>query len=203
MVGNDVVDLGDSEARAAARHPRFDSRVFAPSELRWIDESDDDHLLRWSLWAAKESAYKIARRRDPRTVFAPSRFVIERAASRCIRVHHERDCYPVTVSVRGGCVHAVASFPRSEASVVLSGAEPHERGPDAEAGRAARSLAITRVAAWLCVDPSCLWIERDGRIPRLRRRDDGRDVAPLSLSHHGRFVAFACALPERGAEALT
>ena len=33
MIGNDVVDLGDDEAREGAQHPRFDARVFTAGEL--------------------------------------------------------------------------------------------------------------------------------------------------------------------------
>jgi hypothetical protein len=44
-----------------------------------------------------------------------------------------------------------------------------------------------------------LGVTHDGRIPRLERA--GHAVgADLSLSHHGRFVAFACVLPVESAE---
>ena len=41
MVGDDVVDLADPEARADALHPRFDARVFAPAERAALAASAD------------------------------------------------------------------------------------------------------------------------------------------------------------------
>jgi len=197
MVGNDVVDVGDAETRALALHPRFDKRVFAPSELQRIEASANGERLRWSLWAAKESAYKLARRGDARTVFAPSRFVVELDASLRGRVRHVRGVYPVTVTVDDDCVHAVATL--CEARDVLAGTRRIAPGRASAPGREARALAVAAVAARLCVEAQALEITREGRIPRLRLRDGGREVALLSLSHHGRFVAYACAFPGRGA----
>src|SRR5262249_53522407 len=58
---------------------------------------------------------------------------------------------------------------------------------------AGRWLAIAALSRPLAVAPEALAIDRDGRIPMLRIRGE-RCAADLSLSHHGRFVAFACAL---------
>jgi hypothetical protein len=203
MVGNDVVDLGDYEALADTRHPRFDERVFAASERRWLDATDAGNLRRWAFWAAKESAYKIARRRDARVVFSPRRFVVELDSQRRGRVRHGADVYPVRVGIRAACLHAVATLPAARPAAVWSGASRLPRGRGREPGREARALAVAAVAARLALDPDSLEVVRNGRIPSLRRREDGREVAQLSLSHHGRFVAYACALSGRGAGAVT
>ena len=73
MIGNDVVDLDDPESRSAARHARFDARAFTVAEQTMLRTSADGERLRWVLWAAKESAYKAARRDDARVTFAPAR----------------------------------------------------------------------------------------------------------------------------------
>jgi len=80
MLGNDVVDLGDPESRAGARHARFDARAFDRTERALIATSPRGEHERWRLWAAKESAYKAARKEDPCTVFSPQRFAVRRAA---------------------------------------------------------------------------------------------------------------------------
>ncbi len=59
MVGNDIVDLGDAETCNGPSHPGFDARVFAPVERRALAASPAPNRLRWSLWAAKEAAYKL------------------------------------------------------------------------------------------------------------------------------------------------
>ena len=42
MVGNDVVDLGDREARTGPAHSRFDTRVFSAGERRAIAAAQDE-----------------------------------------------------------------------------------------------------------------------------------------------------------------
>ena len=64
LVGNDVVDLHDPQSQPEALHPRFDARVFSLGEREALGASSSPHSLRWSLWAAKESAYKLAKKLD-------------------------------------------------------------------------------------------------------------------------------------------
>ncbi len=77
MVGNDVVDLRDSDARPDTLHPRFDARVFTPAERLALERSEDATRQRWRLWSAKEAAYKVARKLDASSTFSPSRFEVE------------------------------------------------------------------------------------------------------------------------------
>jgi phosphopantetheinyl transferase (holo-ACP synthase) len=195
MVGNDVVDLADAETRPDARHPRFDERVFAPCERRHIENAEPDGRLRWILWAAKESAYKVAKRRDPASVFSPARFVVELDAELRGRVRHAGEAFPVQVTLRGDCIHAVATAPGGEPERTRSGV----RGLAGDAacaserpGLEARAFAITEIAARLATPADRLHFGLRGRIPRLLDRE-GREVGDLSLSHHGRFVAYAFA----------
>jgi len=201
MVGNDVVDLADADSRPGARHPRFDERAFAACERRWIAEAEAEEVARWILWAAKESAYKVAKRRDPATVFSPARFVVELDEALRGRVRHRGDAYPVRVVVRGDCIHAVAIAPGGSHADVIADVRGLSRAGDgdrsgATASLEARTFAIDAVAAQLGVAADSLIIASRERIPRLRRRD-GREAADLSLSHHGRFIAYACALLRR------
>jgi hypothetical protein len=58
---------------------------------------------------------------------------------------------------------------------------------------AARRFAVESLAPYLCAAPGDLELVKEGRVPRLRLRGGPAGV-DVSLSHHGRFVAFACAL---------
>ena len=215
MIGNDVVDLRDPETLPGARHPRFDARVFAAAERSALERSGARDRLRWILWAAKESAFKVARRRDPDTAFAPVRFVVDLDASLCGRVRHADREYPVRVAVTGDCVHAVAMEPpvagAEHAGVAVCAAEG-DVGVSPP-GRAARDLAAEGIAPILGVERADLRFARRGRVPELqldpalRRGWDPARRGPVearlgrlavSLSHHGRFVAYACWLPKSG-----
>jgi len=194
MVGNDIVDLLDSDARAPARHPRFDRRVFAASELRRLASDDASDRLRCIFWAVKESAYKVARRRDSTLFFSPSRFVVELDGEWYGQVRHADDSYPFRVCVDREYVHAVATVPGIAFEDIrrsVRRSAPVETSCDA-ASRDVRSLALAGCAERLGVSPASLTIERRDRIPHLVD-ETGWESLWLSLSHHGRYVAYASA----------
>jgi len=192
MIGNDVVDLGDPESRGEGRHPRFDGRVFDETERALIGASPQPERTRGFLWAAKESAYKAARKEDPRTVFAPSRFVVELVGDARVSVAVGDHRFHVDLVAGVDHVHAVAWGAGESPDAICTAVAKLPEG--ATGSDAARWLAIATLSRRLGVAPEDLAIRRDGRIPALWLR--GRpSPTDLSLSHHGRFVAFACTLP--------
>jgi phosphopantetheinyl transferase (holo-ACP synthase) len=203
MVGNDVVDLGDPEARSGATHPRFDTRVFAPSELRALGASGVPNRLRWMLWAAKEAAYKVARKLDRRTVFSPPRFVVRLGATGAGEVRHAGGVLAVRVEAGPDRVHAVAfSGPIGRAALraggrvggLHAGVIAVPPGVASSPGAAVRRAAVQGVAELVGADPSELEIVKRGRIPTVCRGAERLRV-DLSLSHHGRYAAWACEIP--------
>ena len=161
----------------------------------------DPARRRWMLWAAKESAFKAAKRLDPSSSFSP----------RCVLVRLDDDStgtvrladrtFSVQVRLDRDVCHAVAWVDRAHLShlahlarspIVVSGVRL-VTASEASPRLAARRFAAESVAAYLGIAASDLELVKDGRLPRLRLhgRAAGLDV---SLSHHGRFVAFACAV---------
>ncbi len=196
MIGDDVVDLGDRDTGVGTRHPRFDARVFAASERALLATSREPERLRWILWAAKESAYKAARKQAPKTVFSPSAFIVEPQAGGRMTVHMGRHRFRVEIRGDGDHVHAVA-HPGGSVEGRLCAAVAHVDA-GASPSAAARRLAVARLAPALGVAPERLAIHRHGRVPTLWI-DGAPGAVDLSLSHHGRFVSFAYALPSRSA----
>jgi hypothetical protein len=190
MVGDDVVDLGDPETRESALHPRFDARVFAPAERAALAASAAPGRLRWILWAAKEAAYKLARKRDPGIAFSPSRFVVSFDARLRGRVAWPGGGALVRLLRAGEAVHATARDGDPTGGGLVRGVARLDAGDDPS--RAARELALQRVAERLALDRRELRILRRGRIPSLGV--PGGHALDLSLSHHGGFVSFACEL---------
>jgi phosphopantetheinyl transferase len=193
-VGNDVVDLADPETRLGGLHPRWSERVFGPREREALDASPSRHLLHWALWTAKESAYKARKRLEPETVFSPREFEVELSPLPAAggvavgRVFHRRHLFELEVRLEGASVHAVATSEDEAGARVLWKVERAQGDPSL----AARRLAATAIGSALDLDPLDLRIV--GRPPVATFRD--RREVGVSLSHHGRFVAFACSLAD-------
>jgi phosphopantetheinyl transferase len=196
-VGNDVVDLADPEARLRGLHPRFAERVFTAAERAALEASPSRQRLHWALWAAKESAYKARRRLEPGTVFSPREFEVDLsplptpgggglAVGRAV---HRGEVFALELRLDDECVHAVATSEDEAGARVLWRVEKAPFDP----GLAARRLAATAIGAALGLDPAEVCIV--GRPPVAIDRHRWVEVG-VSLSHHGRFVAFACALAQ-------
>jgi phosphopantetheinyl transferase (holo-ACP synthase) len=195
MIGNDVVDLAQRSTQPGARHPRFDARVFGARERALIG-ADATQRVRWVLWAAKEAAYKAAKKLDAALVWAPARFEVSLDSRTSGRVRHGARELTLRIEESDDWVHAIA---RAEPS---AGDERHavaECSGDG-ASQAVRAFARACVAAQLGVADERVTIARRGRVPVLCV-DRAPARADLSLSHHGRFVAFACELSEPAAAA--
>jgi phosphopantetheinyl transferase (holo-ACP synthase) len=186
MVGNDVVDLQDRSTRSEALHRRFDARVMSPRERDRLDAAGEPRQLRWTLWAAKESAFKLAKRRDRRVIFAHSRFEtdLDEDGHGTVRL----DDWSCTVSVRreGSALHCIAA-PGSVGGIV---SRVDRLAPGIAPSDGVRQLAIATLARHLGIEPTALRItSNQDRIPHLSV--SGHRLGHLSLSHHGEFVAFA------------
>ncbi len=190
MVGNDLVDLADPETLSP--HPRFDERVFNPAERAAIAAACDPHRARWARWAAKESAFKLARRADPRMVFAHARFATELDPGGVGRVTLGVWTCAVVVSCVASAVHAVATrCARDQARLVAGWTRS---ATDADPRAEVRALTIASVARHLgCETSQVAVVTRPDRVPELVVA--GELAGALSLSHHGAFVAFAWVPP--------
>ncbi len=193
MIGNDVVDLAHRGVQPGAQHPRFDARVFTEREQALI-AGDGTLRVRWVLWAAKEAAYKVAKKLDRAVVWAPVRFEVALDSRAGGRVRHGERDFALCVEESGEFVHALV---QGGASVGAAHAGVAALARDDASGEA-RDFACGALAARLGVARERLTVAKRGRIPVLCA--DGEPArADLSLSHHGRFVAFAC---EVGSAAL-
>lgn len=190
-VGNDVVDLGDPETRPGATHPRFDARVFDDDERRALGESSTRVRLRWTFWAAKESAFKAARKLDPDVRFLPRRFSVHMLDELQAEVRHRICRFHVRLEQARDWVHATAA-PAGRGRRPPDFRVERLEGTGAEARARVRELALDVLAPLLPDASDRARIVTSRGIPELR--DGGRRLpVDLSLSHHGRLVACAWA----------
>jgi phosphopantetheinyl transferase (holo-ACP synthase) len=189
MIGNDVVDLTDPETFPGATHARFDARVFTPAERARIAASSDPNRCRWRLWAAKESAYKVAVKLDPNTVFSPSRFEVRDDV-----VLHDDRSFTLFVEEHPHWIHAVAQPGVRRSFAALSSARSAVRQCGTTLAvvqsNLVRSMAIEDAALILGTDARALAIVTRDRIPFIEIHGEPAPL-DLSLSHHGGFVAYA------------
>jgi hypothetical protein len=192
LVGNDIVDFADPESRLESLHPRFVDRVCSTAEQTSIAASRCPERSLWAHWAAKESAYKVMRKLDPSIVFSPSRFEIQidEAVSDAVlhgRVSAGGRLLPLGLEITEDWVHACVRTPGDGTASRWVRRIPGKSTPSTFA----RQLIRHCFAAPLGVSPVELRIV-GSRPPRLFFGDEPLDV-DVSLSHHGRWVAVACA----------
>ena len=218
-VGNDIVDLDLPENRGRSRDRRFVERVFTPGEQAAIERSACPDNLLWALWAAKEAAFKAVSRDDPDVCSVPRRYEVsldepKGDGSPLPAVGATLGGGPGTASLSGvvqtpcgelavritateDWVHALAA----ESAAALARMTAQIDGPDDdEAGnpsQAVRSRVVNCLAGrWNC-PAAAFEIRKDTRgpgIPRLFLNQQEMPVA-VSLSHDGRYTAFALDMP--------
>lgn len=218
VVGNDVVDLDQPRCTGKAEDTRFVERVFTAFERRCIMEAPDPDRALWRRWAAKESAYKVVTKLlGSPPVFAHAAFAvdIDPDGSSGTVVYRELTV-PITLHEGSGHLHTIAvhSGGRSKDYRVVAGMEEADadgsppldalRGRFTPAERAfihgapsalARLAARRDLAAALAVSQDDILILAEdgppGRVPPVVRVDGDLGRVDLSLSHDGRYVAWA------------
>ena len=221
VVGNDIVDLLDPSTAGKHTDRRFLARVLDAGERVALSRADDPAVALWAFWAAKEAAYKVASKlRGTPPVFAHAAFSVTWADAGPERwtghVAYEELEIPVVVVRSGEVIHAVA-VSGAEVSSALPGAEPLDAPPEAWAARLAELLprltereadavhslpsAAVRIRARAALAKALGTEDADVEIvcdpgvtgrrpPRVLLR--GRPAyADISLSHHGRWIAWA------------
>jgi phosphopantetheine--protein transferase-like protein len=201
-VGNDVVDLKDPENIGKSRDDRFLGRVFTAGEREQITRAPFPDTLLWSLWAAKEAAYKAVSCADPAVCSIPHRYRValepEDATRKIIhrtgKVLTPRGELALEISVSADWVHALAAGAEDALNRLCQRVQRLEGGKGAEnPSTFIREELLREIARRLCCSVGDLSVvkNQDGLgAPRVLFRGELL-AAEVSLSHDGRFAAFA------------
>lgn len=206
LVGNDIVDLRDPESRPEALHAGFDARVFTSEEREALSASACRHSLRWTLWAAKESAYKLAKKLDPTVRFLWRSFSVSRIGEGRVgegpmlvnSLDGPVDLVDVRVDRTDDYVHAIATL--AVETLVRGNPYGHRcaragterlKTTESDASRTVRDAARIAIASSVELPSEQIRIGAHRGVPVALWRNRRLPV-DLSLSHHGRFVAWAC-----------
>lgn len=212
-VGNDIVDLRETGNCGKSGDGRFVDRVFTPEERDRIAGASCPDKLLWAFWAAKEAAYKAVSRDDPPIHSIPRRYRVvlddqeagkavdataiseDRLAGRVITPGGEAALW---IMVTDDYVHALATSGDGDPASVVHRVDVLD--PEKEAGGASafvRRQLLFEMALRLECPVGDLAIRKESSgpgAPSVFLR--GLPLtAEISLSHDGRFTAFAFRLP--------
>lgn len=229
-VGVDVVDLRADRLRRRELSRRFLDRVFTDGERERIRAADDGLAETWSLWAAKEAAFKVVTKLlGSAPVFEHRAFeVLDRPGTPPtgvlygdtrveVTVRHDPDHVVVHAWNDPNSLVMVSEMIQDEASRLLGFREPFESWcaawftPEERQALHSRASAFVRLLArrdaarFLDLEEERLTIRSGpgdtGRRPPYLYVDGKAFVATdLSFSHHGSRLAWALTLPWAGEE---
>jgi phosphopantetheine--protein transferase-like protein len=198
-VGNDIVDLAAPGNLGKSGDGRFLGRVFTTEERAFMAGSMRPDTFLWAFWAAKEAAYKAISRGDPAVCSIPRQYrvVLDRgnaertAALLTGKVITPRGELALRIALTADWVHALAAGSGAALErlcrrvVDLDGA-----GDPSAFVRKTLLREIARFPGCAACDLSVIKDPGGAGAPRVLFR--GRVLTTeVSLSHDGRFAAFA------------
>ncbi len=188
-----------------SRDTRFVSRVFTVDERALIFSSSDADAMLWTLWAGKEAAYRVVKKYRPDICSIPREYPVRPVGweGGCLcRGMAETPGGPVPLRFfhdAAGSVHAVGAGRAGDLGDVFWGVEVIDdggaAGSTADQSLLVREALIRRLSAHTGLGAARMEVRRLGDSRRLEPPVlfiDGRPAGvDISLSHDGRFIAYA------------
>ena len=199
-VGNDIVDLKETDNCGKSGDDRFLGRVFTPEERDLIVGAACPDKLLWAFWAAKEAAFKIVSRDDPAACSTPRKYAIildplELSAT-CLagRAITPRGELALRITVTDDYVHALSAATKSDLDTVFQRVDRMDVGEDpGVASDFVRRQILREIARCLDCPLEELSVGKEPLgpgAPFVLRQEQPLAVE-IRLSHDGRFAAFA------------
>jgi len=197
------VDLQEPGNRGKSRDARFLKRILTPAEcLKVILSRQADRTL-WALWAAKESAFKVIKKRDPGVSARPRQYRVlffsapgntdERKESALVSgvVTTPRGSVQIRLQFTAGYVHCIGTdAPWSAMDAIRWQVNEIPAGSDES--QQVREEAKRHLACHFREAPEEIHIRAAGATgaPAVYL-GDRRTSIDISMSHDGRFTAHA------------
>ncbi|MCX5834186.1 MAG: 4'-phosphopantetheinyl transferase superfamily protein [Deltaproteobacteria bacterium] len=212
------MDLSEPRNRGKSRDLRFKQRVFTPSERDEIAGSENPDRELWTLWAAKETAYKVLSKSSPSLSSAPGLFAVtfsppSPSAPRSEVIRGTVACPFGRVAVRicrtDEYVHCVgaeenADLLESIIGQVIRLVSAKDASPLPDESRLTRDAAVQGLSAHLGLKAEEIEIRRikkdRGLGPPVVCVRGEKTTIDISLSHDGSFGAFAFVPPQPSSE---
>jgi phosphopantetheinyl transferase (holo-ACP synthase) len=184
-LGNDIVD----RAATHEHNPRFMDRILNPEEKSRRASWALDEPLLWLYWACKEAAYKAIRQsRD--IPFHHREFTV---SSDLTSIQYHNEVLRLSTKQDGDALFALATDGDPNLCQTRIGSFAVEPDPATQSARA-RELLLDLASITLACPLTELSITTQQRIPKILHQ--GRILPhPVSLTHHGRYVAASLTIP--------
>jgi len=193
MIGNDIVDLSSTQIGEGQRRSRFLKKIFTDEEINQIQRSKCKNLMIWLMWSIKESVYKIVARQEERIRYAPKSIECKsinalKTGTYLSTVIYNNQYFTARSIINGDCIHTIALEDGFSDSKIQSASF------DIINQAYSSSIFDRQIIETINDSQACknrhVIIKRDQlRIPRVYSHD--KEIAALSMSHHGRFQGFA------------
>ena len=202
-IGNDIVDLKQPDNLKSSMDSRFPKKVLTVSEVEFVQNAQNPARALWSFWACKETAYKIIKKINPDASFLPRQWVVclsppSRHFIDAIVLVSENQTIYSRLFLDDHYVYCMGSEVAEALDDVICEAIKLPAGNDGETENGnsfLRQCALLKIAQHFHLNPADLKIERKragGELsPPYVLKGDSRLAIDISLSHDGRFCAYA------------
>lgn len=189
MIGNDIVDLARAKIDSDWLRPRWVNKAFTQKEQDFVKRSEDKDQMVWRLWSMKESAYKCSVQRKSFGRFNPLNFECSLINSNEGIIHSDNlKFYSTTYSAKSS-IYSTTTFTRKPSffSRIIG-------SDDSSAFQTSKKLKeelLIYISQNMGYDICKLEIKKSlQKVPQVFF--DGRKTdMTISLTHHGRFSAYA------------
>lgn len=196
LIGNDIVDLAEGDGTARSWFDRFCQRVCTAGERQAIDASSNARVTLWSIWAAKEAAFKALRRARPDFEFEYKELIVSSSFTRVFA----RGCsFHLELTTTSDYVHALCKNSAALSRRTFRWIDQIAAGPGGRVEESERESRLARMqlrlnlAAEFGLSPESVSVIARGSAPIVTLGLPLK-AHSASLSHHGRFIASAAAI---------
>ncbi len=202
-VGNDIVDLREPANVGKSRDLRFLKKILTDAEIEFVQNAENPDKALWSLWACKETAYKIIKKSRAHAAFLPSQWEVIFNKSKSTYVDGEIAVPSVPTFYfrlfsHTGYVHSVGTDCKDALEKMICNVVPlpqQANGVKPDASPFLRECLTQNLARYFHLKSNDIKINRikeknELRPPHVYIGGKKSDI-DISLSHDGRFIAYA------------
>ncbi|MGV8056886.1 MAG: 4'-phosphopantetheinyl transferase superfamily protein [Smithellaceae bacterium] len=202
-IANDVVDWKHPANAKKSRDSRYLKKILTNAEIEFVHAAENPDVMLWSLWACKETAFKVISKSDSDAPFLPRQWSVQlnqpdnMSRKSEVIIPGGNNVF-VQICFAESYVHCIGSDNLPDLDKIIWGVEFL---PQTEAGEIVEPSSFVRKC--LCRRLANIYNLNFLKM-EVRRTKKGRELQPphlyyennkaafdISLSHDGQFVAYA------------